>query len=46
MKMTKTQRRLVSKLMFPIVALVMMTLTMALAGTSHSAPIPAPITST
>jgi len=44
--MTKTQRRIVSKMMFPIVALVMMTLTMAIAGTSHGAPAPtAPISS-
>jgi hypothetical protein len=38
--MTKTQRRLAQKLLLPLVALVMMTLTMALAGTSHSAPPP------
>jgi hypothetical protein len=32
MKMSKKQRRLASKLLFPIVALVMMTATMAFAG--------------
>lgn len=33
-KLTKKQRRVARKLLFPIVALVMMTATMALAGPS------------
>ena len=36
MKMTKKQRRLVNKLTFPIVALLMMTTMMALAGSRHT----------
>ena len=36
MKITKTQRRLVRKMTFPIVGLLMMTLAMAIAGGSHS----------
>jgi hypothetical protein len=34
MKLTKTQRRLASKLMFPVVSLLMMTLAMAITGGS------------
>jgi hypothetical protein len=41
--MTKKQRRVARTMMLPLVAFVMMTSAMALAGTSHSAP--APITS-
>lgn len=40
MKMTKSQRRVARKMMLPVVAFVMMTFAMALAGTSHSAPAP------
>lgn len=36
MKMTKAQRRLARKTMFPMLALVMMTLMMAVAGAGHS----------
>lgn len=35
MKMNKKQRRLVRKMFFPVVALVMMTATMALAGADN-----------
>jgi hypothetical protein len=35
-KLTKKQRRVVRKMMFPFVALIMMTATMALAGTNHA----------
>lgn len=45
MKMTKSQRYLARKLMFPLVAFAMMTAMMALAGTSHSAEPPASIAS-
>lgn len=44
MKMTKKQRRAARRMMFPVVAFVMMTFAMAFARTSHSAPI-APMTS-
>ena len=33
--MNKKQRRLVRKMMFPVIALVMMTATMAIAGADH-----------
>ena len=36
--MTKTQRRLARKLSFPIIALLMMTATMAVAGSRNDAP--------
>jgi hypothetical protein len=35
-KLTKKQRRVARKMLFPIVALVMMTATMALAGSSRT----------
>ena len=37
-KLTKKQRRVAQKMLFPIIALVMMTATMAIAGTGHSTP--------
>ncbi|MDX2093485.1 MAG: hypothetical protein SFX73_36915 [Kofleriaceae bacterium] len=39
-KLSKKQRRVVRKMMFPVVALIMMTATIALAGTGP-APTPA-----
>lgn len=36
MKMNKKQRRLVRRMMFPVIALVMMTATMAIAGVQQS----------
>lgn len=42
-KLNKQQRRVARKVLFPLVALVMMTATMALAGTGH-APTPAAAT--
>lgn len=38
MKMSKRQRRVVRKIWFPVIALVMMTATMAIAGGEPSAP--------
>lgn len=35
-KLSKKQRRVVRKMMFPVVALIMMTATMALAGSNHA----------
>lgn len=35
-KLTKNQRRVARKMLFPFVALLMMTATMALAGTSRA----------
>jgi hypothetical protein len=36
MKMTKSQRRIARKVSFPMVALMMMTVMMAIAGTGNS----------
>lgn len=42
MKISKKQRRLASKLLFPVLALVMMTATMAIAGADNRSPSTAP----
>jgi hypothetical protein len=45
MKMTKNQRRLARKATFPCVAILMMTLAMAMAGVGQTAPAPQQVSS-